>query len=218
MSRQAFCTCEPLAFCSNGGMTPREKLIYALDALCRREGGIGNVALEIDSSEETLRQILKGYKLPSGQPRGLGPQLARRLDARYPGWSDHPIGVQSREGVDTLGSLAQYSTPPRITLEALMERLEELPERFIIAMPDDALAPQLPKGMELIFAKGQKPSPGHGVLVRDGDGRVFVRRYAEAPGGRWLAQATNSAYATLEAERDSLQLVATMTGRLSGLI
>ena len=68
-------------------MTPKEQLIESLRLLCEREGGHATVADAIASSEQTLWQIVNGVKLPSGEPRGVGPNLQKRLDARYPGWS-----------------------------------------------------------------------------------------------------------------------------------
>ena len=68
-------------------MTPKEQLIESLRLLCEREGGHATVADAIASSEQTLWQIVNGIKLPSGEPRGVGPNLQKRLDARYPGWS-----------------------------------------------------------------------------------------------------------------------------------
>lgn len=71
-------------------MTPKEHLIERLRALCGPGDGYQAIALEIDASAEGLKQILAGTKLPSGQPRGVGPELQRKLEARYPGWAKDP--------------------------------------------------------------------------------------------------------------------------------
>jgi hypothetical protein len=34
-----------------------------------------------------LNQVLKGYKLPSGNPRGLGPKARAALSTHYPNWA-----------------------------------------------------------------------------------------------------------------------------------
>lgn len=67
-------------------MSPKDHLIARLRALCA-EHGVDTVADATASSEENLKQILAGTRLPSGAPRGVGPTLQRRLDAAYPGWS-----------------------------------------------------------------------------------------------------------------------------------
>jgi hypothetical protein len=74
-------------------MTAKDRLIEALKALCAREGGPTAVADEIGANDQTLKQIIAGTKLPSGRPRGVGPDLQRRLERRYPGWSALAVAV-----------------------------------------------------------------------------------------------------------------------------
>lgn len=81
-----------------------------------------------------------------------------------------------------------------------MNTTTDLPETFVVEMPDDALAPTIAKGAQLIFSTQERPRPGVGVLVADQDGRRYVRRYAHnEPGTRFrlLADAINPDYATL---------------------
>lgn len=68
-------------------MTPKEALIDALRALCKREGGYKAVALVIKSNPQTIYQIVAGVKLPSGEPRGVGAQIQKKLEKHFPGWS-----------------------------------------------------------------------------------------------------------------------------------
>jgi hypothetical protein len=82
-------------------MTPKEELIEALKQLCKREGGAVAVAEAAGVNDQTLYQILKGIKLPSGEPRGVGPGLQKKIEAAFPGWR-------------TLGS----SAPPRANIPA----------------------------------------------------------------------------------------------------
>lgn len=69
-------------------MTPKEHLIASLKALCEREGGYVAVADEIKANDQSIWQIINGVKLPSGEPRGVGPSLQKKLSERYPGWDD----------------------------------------------------------------------------------------------------------------------------------
>ena len=85
--RQAFRTESPLAFCFNLRMTPKESMIQRLKALCTTHG-VDVVAYEAHVSADNLRQIVAGTKLESGAPRGVGPNLQRKLEARYPGWAE----------------------------------------------------------------------------------------------------------------------------------
>lgn len=60
----------------------------ALTRLCEREGGVKAVAAAIASSPATLDQIIKGVKLPSGKPKGVGPALRTRILEKFPDWLD----------------------------------------------------------------------------------------------------------------------------------
>ena len=64
-------------------------MIDALKALCRLHG-VETVAASARVSAENLRQVVAGTKLGSGQPRGVGPSVQRRLEEAYPGWSNTP--------------------------------------------------------------------------------------------------------------------------------
>ena len=103
-------------------MTPKEQLIESLRQLCKREGGHAVVATEIDASDQTLYQIISGTKLPSGEPRGVGPTLQKKLNAHYPDWATLPLQAEApsdqrgRPGVaqaldvliDALGRLSEH--------------------------------------------------------------------------------------------------------------
>jgi hypothetical protein len=63
-----------------------DPLVKALIDLCEREGDIKNVADKAKVSADNLWQIINGTKLPSGNPRGVGPGLRGKLSAAYPDW------------------------------------------------------------------------------------------------------------------------------------
>lgn len=90
-----------------------------------------------------------------------------------------------------------------------------LPKRFKLPMPDDAMAPDTPRGLVLHFSTEAAPVIGHGVLVQDAAGGRHVRRYAQGLGDAWRAEARNSAYMTLHSDA-GVQLLAVVTGRDSG--
>lgn len=92
-------------------MTPKEQLIEALKALCARAGGHVVVADTIGANEQTLWQIVNGTKLPSGQPRGVGPQLQTKLEKHYPGWSNS-LPANAGGNVAHLESHRRTKIPP----------------------------------------------------------------------------------------------------------
>ena len=63
-----------------------DPLVSALVALCKREGDYKLVADRAAVSADNLWQIISGTKLPSGNPRGVGPKLRARLTIAYPDW------------------------------------------------------------------------------------------------------------------------------------
>jgi hypothetical protein len=87
----------------------------------------------------------------------------------------------------------------------------ELPPAFEIAMPDDAMAPEIPAGRALIFERTNKPpKPGTRILIVDQAGRRHVRRYAEGRDGSWRALPDNRTHMDLDATADGLQLLAVL--------
>lgn len=70
-------------------MSSEDRLIEAFKALCDSiEGGHITIAETTGLSADGLNQVYKGYKLPSGNPRGIGRTVRKRLNDAYPGWID----------------------------------------------------------------------------------------------------------------------------------
>lgn len=71
-----------------------DKFTQSLRRLCDTYGGYKKVADVLGVNDQTLYQILSGVKLPSGNPKGVGPKLRKLLDTHFEGWSndDHEIG------------------------------------------------------------------------------------------------------------------------------
>lgn len=87
----------------------------------------------------------------------------------------------------------------------------ELPAVFEIAMPDDAMAPEIPAGRQLIFERtSTMPRPGTRILIADGSGRRHVRRFAEGRDGAWRALPDNRAHMDLDSHQDRLELLAVL--------
>lgn len=150
--------------------------------------------------------------------KSFGEKAARSIEEALglpPGWLDTlPQEPQATIPAQAHAlTLDAYTVPPKIEWENLM-LLTELPSGFRAAVPDDALAPRVLRGTELIFSTEAAPAPGVGILIRDAAGAVHVRRYAQAPGGGWAAQALNDAYASFPGPE--VQLLAVMTGRMTG--
>lgn len=70
---------------------------------------------------------------------------------------------------------------------------------FAMTLPDDALAPDNPRGLDLIWSTSKAPGIGSLVIVRDTHNALHVRQYRQgrAP-GQWVAWAPNQAFASFE--------------------
>lgn len=180
------------------------------------------VAWTLGVNEQSLYQIVAGVPLESGKARGVGRALKAKLTRHFPGWMSD-LGQQSgaashdwKQG-KTLDAPSSFTLPAKQTWEELLQT-KELPQTFVVPMPDDALAPNVARGTDLIFSTTAEPHPLRGVLVQDHTGRRYIRRYAQGLGAAWTAQAVSAGYVSLESERDGLTLLAVMTGRLDGTI
>ena len=156
----------------------------------------------------------------SGNTKKLRGESAAGLQ-RLTGWSASwwSTGKLPRETslLDHPQMLDAYTVVPSLTSWEAVLSGEQLPESFVLAMPDDALAPRVSRGTKLIFETAAQPSPGAGVLVEDTEtGSRYVRRYVEAGGGKWMAQAINDAYISLPSSK--AKVIAVMVGIFRGVI
>lgn len=80
-----------------------------------------------------------------------------------------------------------------------------------IVVPDDALPDDAPRGTELIMSTAKlDPQRGDIVLVRDANGTLYLRRYAEGRGDAWRAVTSrgDGVYLDLDSVSDGLELIA----------
>lgn len=105
-------------------------------------------------------------------------------------------------------------TLPTMSWEELMKS-SELPEVFILSAPDDALAPKVRAGDDVIWSTTKPPKIGSPILVRDARGQIYVRRMYEGDRpGHFVARVRSDAYRALDSQVDGLQVLAVYAGRL----
>lgn len=209
----------PLAQCSNPHM--HDPIVLAFRALLKREGGPKEVARVTGANEQYLYQIDSGIKDTKGNSKGVGKQLRERLERHYPGWlalGHHAQNTGQTITPLTAGEAQQVSlyatrmAPPKLGWEALMSS-DQLPAEFETELPDNAMAPEAPRGTRCIFVTDTTPEPGDWVLLRDGDGALYCREYRALRGTHWEAHAVNSAFLPLDSVRDRLRVVAVFDGQ-----
>jgi hypothetical protein len=129
--------------------------------------------------------------------------LATGIGPRSPGTSPqlaHPLS--------DLSLIVQSVT--RLTWEKLT--MGDMNERFEVLLPDDALAPDFPKGTVMRFDPKREPRPGWPCVVKDEQGKFYARDYGVAAGSEWTATARARGYAPLSSNANGLELVASMYG------
>jgi hypothetical protein len=148
-----------------------------------------------------------------GGTRSIEDETAREIEKRLglPRWTmdaqvSRDSGPPSVAGVAHPKILDEFTVPPLTQWEDLM-KMQEMPEQFRLAVPDDALGERLPKGTELIMQRASVAKPGQVVLVRDGAGQLYLRRYSQGAAGAWRARAPNEDYPSLDSQGDQLQLL-----------
>lgn len=195
-----------------------DPLVQALQRLLQRAGGhvaVGDAAGINDQSLYQIATVRADSK--TGQPKGVGPSIRKRLSAAYPDWLDTPdsSSTQHAGGVDQPLSLEIRQTPPRITWGEL-RAMRELPETFELEMSDSSMGAVAPKGTVVKFKRSTEVAHGEGVL-RDKRGDFFFRQCRPKVGGGWVAHPLNAAFPPLDSEVDGLVVVALMVGIEIGL-
>lgn len=107
-------------------------------------------------------------------------------------------------------TIASQDDSPRVKWGAM--KRDDLPDVFLVEVPDDAMSDRVRKGNTIKCATDQAPRPGDGVLVSDSTGAWFFRLYSPGAQGRFAAVALNPAYQSLDSERDGLKVVAVLIG------
>lgn len=144
--------------------------------------------------------------------RGLSKDGAIKAERLYAVSVDHLLtgAGKSAEKAPLQAQLMSLSARTVVPLQLRWEELlpmEETPEEFQVALPDDAMAPEAKAGWLVQFDSRQEPKFGNGILVRDRTGTLHFRRYRQGV-GMWLARPDNENFVTLESERDGLEILA----------
>lgn len=163
-----------------------EKLARSIE----EHAGLPRLALD-----DPANALCRNAHLPKGEPTSGGTHLGG-------------------ESVENLSQLSAIVLPTTVEWETIA--MGAIPERFVLAMPDDALAPQTPRGTKLIFVAGSEPPRyGVGVLVEDPMGARYVRRWVQGVAGGWVAEARNNAYRNLSSS-DGAKVIAWVQARFDG--
>lgn len=181
--------------------------VEALRRLVASKGGHTAVADAIDASDQTIYQIVSGQLLPSGNPKGVGPSLRKRLDAKFPGWRslnvavstpslpgvDHRVSLELRyagstrtaarvpvRGTAKMGAEAVIDWADLIDPAGVVDAYSVTEGAYAVRVSGDALHPYAAHGSCLVIEPNSQCVAGEPVIVHMRNNRSAVRELVSA--------------------------------------
>ncbi len=198
--------------------------VNALIRLCAAHGGFRSVAKAADVNPQTIYQITSGVKLPSGNPKGVGPQLRKKLDAAFPGWLDAEGNVSTatvRGSVPLiswvqaghLGEAFDMNLPGEA--EEWVETYESTPQgrSFALRVQGDSMTSphpgetSFPDGCIVIVDPDRACHAGDFVIAKDVTTQKATFKRLVSDGGRWYLKPLNPTFPTLEIDDPALRVI-----------
>ena len=191
-------------------MTPKDKLVESLRELCRVQGGYKAVADKAGVDDQSIYQIISGVKLPSGNPKGVGPKIQTALSRSFPGWESLGNGHEASNvapGPDIRGTVPLLSS---IQAGAFREVLDSgysgeegvtmIPTTvpvnrytFALRVQGDSMEPRFTEGMLLIVEPELDAQHGDYVIVKNGGDETTFKQLAK-DGSDWFLKPLNPRY------------------------
>lgn len=191
-------------------MTPKDKLIESLRELCRVQGGYKAVADKAGVDDQSIYQIISGVKLPSGNPKGVGPKIQTALSRFFPGWealgsgqdaSNVAPGPEIRGSVPLLSSVqagafkeildSDYSGGDGVTMIPTTVPVNRY--TFALRVQGDSMEPRFTEGMLLIVEPELDAQPGDYVIVKNGGNETTFKQLVK-DGSDWFLKPLNPRY------------------------
>jgi hypothetical protein len=188
-------------------------------------GSAAELASRAGSSPQYISQVVNRTRdSGTGKARELGSPLARRIEQALQlpkGWMDvqHPAAGETHAPYSVAQDLSHppgsYSLP-RIEWEQLMRNEAALPAGlFVLTVGTEAIGPDWPPGLDVVWSTTRAPRPGRPILVADSYGRHHVRLCQESKQpGQWIAAALSPHFASFDTAADEIRIVAVYAGRL----
>jgi hypothetical protein len=207
-----------LAHCSNAEVPTDDPIVAALRLLCEQEGGHRIVADQAHVSAENLYQILAETKLPSGNPRRVGPRLREKLTAAYPNWLSSTSTLAAEPRPEYKGSditIPQYATGGamgsglllrdqpgliqswNVTSEWIQKNVHHITSPRNLAIVTgfgDSMRPLYNPGDPLLVDRGVKNVEFDGIYFFRIGNEGFIKRLQRIPGVGLRAISENKAY------------------------
>lgn len=181
-----------------------------IDRLLRRAKELGLKQTQLAEALKVEPQHITNWK-SRGMPAAQHAAAARAVRLSV----DELLGMTPPSEYPLAHRLSHpaFDTPNLLGTEVLMSG-DNYPETFRAAVWDDAVSPEYPKGLELVWSTTKLPQVGSLVIVRTRHRQIHVREYRQgkAP-GHWIAAAGNPAFASFDSIEDELQVQAVAAWR-----
>lgn len=203
----------------NDPMEDVDPIVLALRRLCDENGGADEVAQRARISAENVKQILRGVKLPSGQPRGVGRQLRDKITLAFPDW----LGLEGHLAAEPRASysatsditIPQYATGGamgfgvllrdqpgtiqswRVSPEWVQKNVHHITSPRNLAVVTgfgDSMRPLFNPGDPLLVDRGVTAVDFDGIYFFRIDNEGFIKRLQRIPGVGLRAISENKAY------------------------
>ncbi len=215
---------------------PKDHLVSALIRLCERVGGFEVVARETGLSKDNLWQVINGIKLPSGNPRGVGPKLRAAISSTYPDWlttsegemKPSPTASTVKLSGLSIADMAKGMVPVISSVRAgtwgeindhLAEGAEKFPVReasvgphtFALRVEGDSMTSDsghtFPEGTVLIVEPDRAAKAGDYVVAKDVDTQKATFKRLTTDGSRWYLKPLNRDYRPIEIDDPAVRVI-----------
>lgn len=189
--------------------TLAERALWARNRLDKTQQEIADAA---GVSQGTIGNIESGERK---KPRELV-SIAAALRVR-PEWLANGIGAVDPTSefpppvAHDMSEARNYPSLKTVSWGAL--HMTDLSQPFLLEVIDGAFGEEIPAGSVMRLEPGLRPRAGWPFLVRDREGRHYLRDYEQGPGSAWRAVArVKRGFAPLESVEHGLTIIAVMRG------
>lgn len=199
--------------------------IEAFKRLCDREGGYKAVAEKIGANPQTLYQVYAGIAHPSGTPRGIGPQIRKKLTEVFPDWlllvtdNVRPATTRGRVPViswvaaGNLGEITDMYQPGEAEHWHDVHDTQPGSHAFALVVEGDSMTSphpgerSFPEGTIIVVDPDRGYSAGDYVIAKDVNTQRATFKKLAQDGGRWFLKPLNPSYPTIEIDDPAVRVI-----------
>lgn len=217
---------------------PEDPDVIALQALCRRVGGHQALAAVIDMNDQSIYQIITGVKLKSGNRKGVGPTLRKRLNETYPGWQAEGLQTETNQPASSVEETLPIRTGKRVPIVGTVKGgtdgyLEEFQypvghgdgyveywtpdaSAYALRVVGDSMHPRYRAGEYIVVTPSIEAQPGKDVVVKLRDGCKLLKELAWIHDMEVKLLSINNGVPAMTIDRSEIESIHRVGGRVDG--